>query len=51
MNVYLYEGKDREDMDDNLETSGGPMKVGKEYTVDPDDGMILIAYPNFNAET
>ena len=51
MNVYLYEGKDREHMGDNFEESNGPMKVDKLYTVDPSDGMVLIAYPNKNIET
>ena len=51
MNVYLYEGKDREDMGDNLEKYDGTMKVDKLYTVDPRDGMVLIAYPNKNKVT
>ena len=51
MNVYLYEGRDRDSMDDNLEESGGSMKVDKQYTIDPHDGMVLIAYPNSNVIT
>ena len=48
MNIYLYEGEDRMEMGDNLENYDRQIVVNKEYTIDPNIGMVLIAYPNEN---
>ena len=46
MNIYLYQGENRMEMGDNFEDYDNTILLHKEYTIDMDIGMVLIAYPN-----
>ena len=51
MNVYLYGGKDRFNADVSIVNDNQPVKVGSNYTISIDSGMLLVAYPNKDSET
>ena len=45
MNVYLYGGKGRANATESLIDNNQMVKIGKNYTVPIDSGMLLIVYP------
>ena len=51
MNVYLYGGKDRFSANIPIINNNEPVKIGSNYTISTDTGMLLIAYPNNNVKT
>ena len=51
MNVFLYGGKDRFNANIPIITNNEPVRVGSNYTISIDTGMLLVAYPNKDAKT
>jgi len=51
MNVYLYGGSSKRNATIPIVDQNAPVKVGKTYTIDANDGMLLVAYPNHNVTT
>jgi hypothetical protein len=51
INLYLYQGKDMFNVERNLEDNEGKAIKNKEYFVDYENGMVLLAIPEENKET
>ena len=51
MNVFLYGGKDRFNANIPIITNNEPVRVGSNYTISINTGMLLVAYPNKDAKT
>lgn len=47
MNVYLYQGTDKDKAIKPIVTDNAMVTKGELYTIDADDnGLLLVAYPN-----
>lgn len=51
MNVYIYGGQDRFDATKSLVRHNEMPIVGKNYTVDLSEGMLIVAWPNKDKST
>lgn len=45
MNIYLYEGKSTRTATKMVVEGNQQAQIGKEYAVDINSGMLMIAYP------
>ena len=50
LNAFVYGGKDRYSATDSINGNAG-LITGTNYTVDYDEGMLLVVYPNKDVET
>jgi len=46
MNVYIYGGKDRNSATESIVINNEQPMLNMEYSVDMDNGILVIAYPN-----
>lgn len=51
MNVYIYGGSSRFNATIPLVKDNEPIETGKTYTIDANDGMLIVAYPNHEVDT
>jgi len=51
MNVYIYVGKTREEATKSLVEGNQQPELNKEYMVDIDSGILVIAVPNKDKDT
>merc|ERR1712080_234866 len=51
MNVYLYGGNSRFNATIPLVKDNAAVETGKTYTIDSNEGMLLVAYPNHEVDT
>lgn len=51
MNVQLFGGKSREEANQKIVKDNFQAEVGKEYSIDYKEGILVVAYPNKDQET
>ena len=51
MNVYLYQGKNRFAATKSIIIANKPVSLNTEYMIKFETGMLLVAYPNEDADT
>ena len=51
MNVYIWEGTDRESALTSVVPGNEQPKVGALYQVQADSGFLIVAYPNKGVQT
>ena len=51
MNIYVYGGLNRFEATTNIIPQNTPAEAGDTYHINYEMGMVVIAYPNENAET
>jgi len=50
MNVYVYGGKNRYDSTVSITEGNDDVKIGKNYSIPVETGMLIVAYPNENVD-
>jgi hypothetical protein len=51
MNVYVYGGNSRSNATQYIINDNEQAQIGKNYTIDVAQGMMVVAFPNENAVT
>ena len=51
LNVYLYGGRDRYNAVESIISGNKKAELNTNYTVDVDDGFLIVAYPDENVPT
>ena len=51
MNIYIYGGNSRFSSNNAIVKGNSQASVGQNYTFDYKKGMMMVAYPNFDATT
>ena len=51
MNVYIYGGQSRFDATESIVKDNMQAVVGKNYTFDATQGILVVAYPNKDVDT